>query len=552
MKNILRHKFLILIIVLSSLLRLYELSQNPPHLTNDEAALGYNAYSILKTGRDEHGEFLPIIFKSFGDWKPGLYIYLTVPFVAIFGLNEFSTRVVGALSGVIAVYLIYLISNKLFPDKKLGVWSSLFLAISPWHIHFSRGAWEAGLSLTLSLAGIYFFLKSLKNNPKYLLVSAVFFSLTLWAYQGAKFSTLIVLLSLLASFYRDFVKLPRKILLTSLLLGVVMSIPIILSFTQGKTGRLEIYNIFSYRRPESVVEEIIAQENTTLNSLQYKLYHSEGLNFTRGIMSRYLNHFSGRFLFFEGDWQSKRHSAPNSGMMFGVDIIFLIFGFVFFARNFGSKSVIFLALWLILAPLPAALSRDDVHSVRSFGMVIPFVFLLSGGCFCFVKLVRKRGFLILLFVLYLVNFIYYLDLYFVHLPKQFAQDWHYGYKQVVEKVSLVQPKYSEIILKQDYAQPYIFFLFFQKYDPKKYQENYSINYIPNRNGDVGLIPRLDNITFKDLNWGQDRGETGKLFVLDTIKVPVKDSDDPKEFKLLDEVKYPNGKTAFRLIEILKR
>ena len=77
---------LIGIIILAALLRLWHLDMNPPHLTPDEASLGYNAYSILKTGKDEYGTFMPIIFKSFGDYKPGLYVYAAVPFVAVFGI----------------------------------------------------------------------------------------------------------------------------------------------------------------------------------------------------------------------------------------------------------------------------------------------------------------------------------------------------------------------------------------------------------------------------------------------------------------------------------
>ena len=75
---------LIGILVLAAALRLVNLSSVPPHLTQDEASLGYNAYSILKTGKDEYGQLLPVVFKSFGDYKPGLYIYLTVPTVAVF------------------------------------------------------------------------------------------------------------------------------------------------------------------------------------------------------------------------------------------------------------------------------------------------------------------------------------------------------------------------------------------------------------------------------------------------------------------------------------
>jgi len=145
------HILLFIILILAAFLRIYKLSTIPPHLTPDEAALGYNAYSILKTAKDEYGNFLPIIFKSFGDYKPGLYVYLTVPFVAIFGLNEFAVRLPSALAGVMAVWLVYLIAQILRKSLKIGNKQSLalcawkleiltaaMLTVSPWHLHFSR------------------------------------------------------------------------------------------------------------------------------------------------------------------------------------------------------------------------------------------------------------------------------------------------------------------------------------------------------------------------------------------------------------------------------
>ena len=82
--------FYLVIFIISFVIRYISIQTTP--LLWDEASLGYNAYSILKTGRDEYGTFLPIIFKSFGDYKPGLYVYLCLPFVYILGLNELSVR----------------------------------------------------------------------------------------------------------------------------------------------------------------------------------------------------------------------------------------------------------------------------------------------------------------------------------------------------------------------------------------------------------------------------------------------------------------------------
>ncbi|PJA49330.1 hypothetical protein CO169_02320, partial [Candidatus Shapirobacteria bacterium CG_4_9_14_3_um_filter_39_13] len=162
---------LIIILFLAALLRFYQITNVPPSTQWDETAIGYNAYSILKTGRDEYGQFLPLVFKSFGDYKPGLYIYLTVPSVAIFGLNELAVRIPSALAGIASVWLIYLVSLLLFKKKPLALFISFALAMSPWQMHFSRGGWEANLALFLVLLGLLSFLKA-EKKPKYLYPSA--------------------------------------------------------------------------------------------------------------------------------------------------------------------------------------------------------------------------------------------------------------------------------------------------------------------------------------------------------------------------------------------
>ena len=111
------HYSLFIILLLAAVLRLWNLSSIPPGLTPDEASLGYNAYSILKTGKDEYGQVLPVIFKSFGDYKPGLYVYLTVPFVALFGLTELAVRLPSAMAGIFAAWLLYKIVELLFAKQ---------------------------------------------------------------------------------------------------------------------------------------------------------------------------------------------------------------------------------------------------------------------------------------------------------------------------------------------------------------------------------------------------------------------------------------------------
>src|SRR3989344_8165914 len=101
------------IILLSIVLRFYQLGINPPSLDWDEASIGYNAYSILKTCADEYGNRLPLSFRSFDDYKPPVYIYLTVISVALFGLTEFAARFPTAVIGVLAVIVVYCLVQEL-------------------------------------------------------------------------------------------------------------------------------------------------------------------------------------------------------------------------------------------------------------------------------------------------------------------------------------------------------------------------------------------------------------------------------------------------------
>ena len=540
------HYLLITIFLLAAFLRFWQLGSNPPSLTPDEAALGYNAYSILKTGRDEYGKFLPIIFKSFGDYKPGLYVYLTVPSVAVFGLTEFATRFPSALSGVVSVFLLYLIVRSLFTNhRSLGTIAALLLAINPWAIYLSRGAWEANLSLTLTLAGTHFFLKFLEKQ-EFLILSAFFFGLTLLTYQGAKLSGGIVVLILVFLYFKKLISSSKKILAGSLITGVLIIFPIILSLFRGQTFRLTIYSIFSYPRPTVALQNFLDEGGERVGTLSYYLFHSETLNFKRAILGRWFNHFSGRFLFFEGDWSNPKQSAPYVGMFIFADLILLIAGFVGLVRMGAKKEVLFVFLWMVLAPLPAALSRNEVQSVRAFNLSVPLIIMSAFGL---TQLFKWRKWLLGLFVfIYLVNYSYFLDEYFIHQPKHNSQYWAYGYKQVVQIVSSTQSNYKTIKIQQSFNQPYIYFLFFEKYNPSAYQKQ--ANLVPSEfAGDVGFQTKLDNMQFTPIDWSVNKNEHGTLFVADPIAISPEDTSNSNLFKVIKDIKYLNGITAFRVIEV---
>lgn len=371
--------------------------------------------------------------------------------------------------------------------------------------------------------------------------------MTLITYQGAKLSTGIVVFLLGVLYFKKLVKVKKKILGVSLVVGFLVTLPIILSFFQGQTGRLAVFSLFSYKRPESYIVDFLNQGGEKIGGVSYYLYHSEKLDYLRGILTRYFNHFSVRFLFFEGDWQNPRHSPPNMGMFLVLDLVLVVAGIVGIIRKKITAEILFIGFWLILAPLPSVLSRDQVHAVRSYNLVIPFVFIMTQGVYLLITKYRKLIYIFL--VLYIFNYLYFLDAYFVHLPRHNSEYWDYGYKQAVQEITSIQSNYKVIKFEQSYNQPYIYFLFFRKYDPAKYQRQSHL--IENKYGDVGLVDKLDNISFVQVDWPRDRGEKGTLFVADPKTIPFDDSKDPNKYKTIDEVKYLNGQTAFRIVEVLK-
>lgn len=580
--NFMKIKLLIpfvIILFIASVLRLWNLSSNPPHLTPDEAALGYNAYSILKTGKDEYGIPLPIIFKSFGDYKPGLYVYLTIPSVAILGLNEFSTRLPSAIAGIFAVWLIYFIVQELvylglkstnfnsthdtthsLPyDQLLPLFTSFILAVSPWHIQFSRGAWEVNVALTLALAGTFFFLKSVKTSI-FIIPSGIFFASTLLAYQGAKLSTSLVILILTIVFYKE---IYRKLLandrwyyVVGVILGGLIALPILLSFGDARSGRLTVFSVFNYPRPEKYLQDFLDQGDEQIGSLSYYLFHSETYNFIRGVIGRYFNHFSGRFLFFEGDWQNPRHTPPNHGVLLLGDLLFILIGCIGLIKLQNKKLQLFILLWLLLAPFPSVLSRDQVHAVRALNMVIPWSMIIALGVVQFVQFASNQRMAIktlsyiLLGVSYFISLIYFIDAYTTHQPTHNAKYWEYGYKEIVETITPIQKNYSKITVQQSFAQPYIYFLFYQQYDPVTYQQNAKLVESEYK-GDVGYITKLDNICFCPIDWSVSRGEHQTLVIGDPVRIPPVDSSNSEEFRLIQSIKYPiiTKAEAFRIVEI---
>ena len=101
------------LMLLGALARLLFLSQYPAGLNQDEASAGYEAFCLLTTGADRFGNPWPVLFPSWGSGQNVLYSYLTVPFVALFGLSEWSIRLTAALFGTLTLPVFWDLARRL-------------------------------------------------------------------------------------------------------------------------------------------------------------------------------------------------------------------------------------------------------------------------------------------------------------------------------------------------------------------------------------------------------------------------------------------------------
>jgi 4-amino-4-deoxy-L-arabinose transferase-like glycosyltransferase len=477
---------LILIIILAATLRLWDIGQVPASLDWDEVALGYNAYSIMLTGKDEYGKTFPVVLESFGDFKPALYAYLIIPFLPIFGLTEIAVRLPSVLFGIIAVLLTYFLTKKLLKRTDLALTAAFLLAISPWHIQFSRVAFEANVAMTLNLAAILFFLKGLKK-PIFFNFTAVFFSLSLYTYQSEKLFVPLILLILIGVFFGQLKKLPKKNIIIPVLLLIIFSLPITLFTLTNQNGLARAKGVSFLSDTNSLLER-----NAKINLLNHErgdyiglLFDNRRVVYIKTYIQGYLSHFDLNWLFITGD-STNRHHAPQMGLMYLIELPFLLIGFYFLIfKNslipIDKKTKIFLLLWILATPIPAAFTTGVPHAVRTLnalpslqiitalGLIIAII-KISNIKYQILKIKLKILILTLCFLLFIFNFSFFINQYFVQQNYFYADQWNYGYRQLTDYLKPIRTKYKKVIVStQGYLdQSYIFFLFYNKYDPQKY------------------------------------------------------------------------------------
>jgi len=469
---------LVLLLLFSLFLFLYKNTTVPPSLYSDEADISYQAFIFNKNHTDYYGNKFPIHFHSYSDWQPSFFIYsvaLTQKFV---GHTDSSVRIPAAIYGTLSVLVFCLIIKLLLKSNVWSIIGGFLLTISPWLFHFSRAGFAATNMLFLTLLGIYFWIKFIKNDQvKNLFISIISFSLLTYSYSTAKLHLVFIFLTLYLIWFKTINKISLKIKLIAIFLVILICLPIVSDTLKGRAGyRFSYISIFSdptisktvdnYRQEDSVM--VSGQQIGLKPLLVSKIFHNKLSQLSEKFVKNYFTSFSTNFLFLEGD-ENLRQGTGTTGNLFFPDFFLIILGisYIFIKKSPNKKFYLFFLINLILTPIPFALTRDSdfPHATRLF-LMLPFLIFFSTLGFKQVFEITKSKFLIgFILFLYIICFSRFIHQFYFHYPNLSAQSWHYGMKEAVLKTTNTKD-YSKIFFINPYESFMPFFLNYSEYLPQ--------------------------------------------------------------------------------------
>lgn len=531
---------LLSVFFIAVVIRFYQIS-NPNHgFYLDEAAIGYNAYSVLKTGRDEFGKSFPLLFRSFTDFKAPLYIYLSIIPIKIMGLGIFSTRFVSALSGSIAVIIVYFLSRLITKNNHLlSFLTALTLAITPWHIFYSRGAWEANLSFLLLLVATLLCVHGFKINKRMVFfLGGIFFVLSTYAYHGQRIVAPLIFGSYLFS-YRNWLLEKKKSLVLGFLILGLLTIPILtVSLTPGGQSRVKSLSIFSLQATLPWQEQNGKPGNRTFITL-------------RKWFALYTAYYSPRNLF-SPDPAEKQRWLPDLAAFYSWQLPFCLLGlFCFIKKKEYADFRPIILPWLFFSPVAASITGDPFSTVRALPLVFPLCAIIAIGIYESIIFVKSKnikialgGILAIIIIFSLLNLM--LQFFYI-LPFQRAKYWELGYSQLSKSLSLFPNQ--KIVIDNSRGESYIHILFFTKFDPATYQKEAGYLELPNyyNSYERSLAKKFGQFEYRSINWAREEKE-GNIIVGDELISSRENISSNPHLRLLEEILYPDQTVAFRIIK----
>ncbi|KKU27670.1 MAG: hypothetical protein UX92_C0008G0008 [Candidatus Amesbacteria bacterium GW2011_GWA1_47_20] len=447
-------------LLLAALLRLISLGTLPNGLHWDEMDTGYQAYSLLRTGKDYFNNPLPMFPHSFADFRTPVFIYSAVPFVAFLGLSATSVRLIAVTWGLVSIVLIYLLVRDWL--------APLVFALSPWHLQYSRKSVET-MSLTATfLLGLVCFQRGLRQ-PRWLILSALGFGLAMSAYAPGKLFVPLFLLVLVFIYRRSVSLIPQKSLIAPIVILLLFAVTVYGDTLFGKSGT-RFHDVAIFTDP-TIATEINYQRQLSAEAggrartvgmspgIVDKLLHNKPQVWINTFLTNYLRTWSTDFLFIKGDLEPRHSPSRDSiGMLHMLEIVPFLIGIYLITR----KKNWLLASWLLLAPIPSALTRDGgVHAARLLILFPALAWTITLGI--------RRLPVKLYLLLFLISNFYVWGYYFTHYRFESAKPFQWGFSQMITTAVSRQNDYDRVIVDFNRDSPLMAYLFTTKFPPARLQ-----------------------------------------------------------------------------------
>jgi 4-amino-4-deoxy-L-arabinose transferase-like glycosyltransferase len=521
--------FLLIIIFLGLTTRLVRLDYAPPSLSNDEISIAYDAYSVSETGKDEHGNFLPISFQSYNTYKAPLTAYLDILSIKIFGNNEYGARIPSAVLGLGTILFLGLLIWELTKNKQLALISAFVLTITPWHIFTSRMAWESNVALFFVVLMIYGLMSGIKKQNNWLvLLGFVSGAISIYGYHTEwVFSPMIIATIWLLNRKICFKK---PIFYIGLVLFGLLVLPVFINYVKHpddtRAGTQMIWT-----------DRILEQKLKNKNIGQKIILIGDT------FLSNYSGYLDNSYLFFNGLNLLKVQDPFQVGLFLVIFLPAFWIGIIN-VKNYFEKDYKFIYWWAILGPVIPSLTSGGSLYIRNLVSVVPYAVLIAiGSLTIWERFFKKRLGKILLGILVGLSFIYFLTVYFYHFPRMMGENFQDGYKQVAEFIKENDQNYDKIIIDPRFGAvnlyagvPHLYIGYFAKIDPKIIQNRVY--------GDKWW--GFGKFEFRDINWNLEEIKPNYLYV-----APF---DNKLENKAIDElitikeIRLLNNKPEFYLYE----
>lgn len=487
-----------LIMLLSLFLNVYKKDFAPPCFNADEAAFGYNTYSILKTGKDEYGTTLPLRLKSFGDYKMPLYSYLSMPFIGIMGLNESATRMLNTVLAFMFPLAVFLLARELFSSTRASLIAALLASVSIGLQSISRQAHEGYLLVFLVTLASYFFIRLLKNNnPKNQIGFFTFLILSLFSYQSARiFAVFFFVASFIYFLSTRFVDqkagslvAKRQITLGFLAVFLVLLFGVFAVDLKYSPTRVNTLLFWNNKGFSLAINELRGEGGS-------RLVYNKVTQGIRTLVNEHFTYFSPQFLVTEGD-ENPRFGLPGMSPITAVEYVFFFVGLYYLFKTRNRFRFLLFAL-LIVSPLPASLSWAHASLTRSLFLLVPVIAFSAFGIDQLLSAIpqSKRPLFLILFIPSFLFFLFFSwDFYLNHYPKKAltVSAWQCGYKELGTYVKQNYDKFDTVFITRENGQPYIFLLFYLAYPPEKYQKIARLS-SPDKYG-FGQVEQFDKYVF---------------------------------------------------------